>query len=256
MPDLWHGDCLEILRYIPDHSVDLVLTDPPYGTTDNQWDTPLDLAAIWPQLRRVGRPTTPVLLFAQLPFLADVAISNRAELRYAWVCEKGNATGFLNANRAPMKAYEQVLVFYRAAPKYNPQMEKGDPYIKRPGKGKKSSNYNGHYDDIGTVSDGRRYPRDIISKDKWSWAGETLVHPTQKPVRLLEYLICTYTDPGDTVLDFTMGSGSTGVACVRTGRNFIGIERDADYFATAKKRIAEAVEIKELEDAQTTIGGM
>ena len=255
MPDLWHGDCLEILRYIPDHSVDLVLTDPPYGTTANQWDTPLDLAAIWPQLRRVGRPTTPVLLFAQLPFLIDVAISNRAELKYAWVCEKGNATGFLNANRSPMKAYEQVLVFYRAAPKYNPQMEKGNPYI-RHRKGEKSSNYHGHFDDTSTVSDGCRYPRDIISKDKWSWAGETLVHPTQKPVRLLEYLIRTYTDPGDTVLDFTMGSGSTGVACVRTGRNFIGIERDADYFATAQKRIAEAVEIKELEDAQTTIGGM
>lgn len=154
-----------------------------------------------------------------------------------------------------MKAYEQVLVFYRAGPKYNPQMEKGNPYI-RHRKGEKSSNYHGNFDDTSTVSDGCRYPRDIISKDKWSWAGETLVHPTQKPVRLLEYLIRTYTDPGDTVLDFTMGSGSTGVACVRTGRNFIGIERDADYFATAQKRLAEAVEIKELEDAQTTIGGM
>lgn len=256
MLDLRQGDCLEVLRDIPDHSVDLVLTDPPYGTTDNQWDTPLDLAAIWPQLRRVGRPTTPVLLFAQLPFLADVAASNRAELKYAWVCEKGNATGFLNANRAPMKAYEQVLVFYRALPKYHPQMNRGKPYERKPTEAKASPNFNGPYRDIGTVSDGRRYPRDIIGKDKWSWAGETLVHPTQKPVRLLEYLIRTYTDPGDTVLDFTMGSGSTGVACVRTGRNFIGIERAADYFATAEKRIAEAVEIKELEDAQTTIGGM
>lgn len=170
MPDLWHGDCLEILRYIPDHSVDLVLTDPPYGTTANQWDTPLDLAAIWPQLRRVGRPTTPVLLFAQLPFLIDVAISNRAELKYSWICEKGNATGFFNANRAPMKAYEQVLVFYRAGPKYNPQMEKGDPYI-RHRKGEKSSNYRGPFDDTSTVSNGRRYPRDIIGKDKWTWGG-------------------------------------------------------------------------------------
>lgn len=240
---LIHGDCIEELKELPDGCVDLVIADPPYGTTRNRWDTPLDLDSLWPELWRVCRGGgSPVLLFSQQPFTSALGASQLRNLRYEWVWQKPQGTGFLNANRAPLKAHENVLVFYRKAPRYFPQKwDKGEPWHgtgTTPGMSRRSSNY-GKFDprirgtDHGTTL---RYPLDVVQfnnlgRNKWS------IHPTQKPVDLLEYLIRTYTEPGDTVLDFCMGSGSTGVACARTGRDFIGIELDDHYFEVASERI-------------------
>lgn len=237
---LIHGDCIEELRRLPDACVDLVLADPPYGTTRNRWDTPLDLDALWPELWRVCRGGgSPVLLFSQQPFTSALGASQLGNLRYEWVWQKPQGTGFLNANRAPLKAHENVLVFYRKAPRYFPQKwDKGEPYHKAYHFGRKSENY-GAYDPAAKRTDRDttlRYPTDVV---RFNNLGRTksVLHPTQKPVDLLEYLIRTYTEPGDTVLDFCMGSGSTGVACARTGRDFIGIELDDRYFEVARERI-------------------
>lgn len=226
------GDCIEAMRQIPDGSIDMVLADPPYGTTANKWDRTLPLEKMWWELRRVIRPNGAICLFAQQPFATDLINGSRREFRYEWVWEKVSAQGFLNANRMPLRAHELVLVFYKKLPTYHPQLTKGKPY-KGSGESRMTSNYHTRRN-ISRDNDGFRYPRDVQKFD-----GERGLHPTQKPVALLEYLIRTYTDPGEIVLDFTMGSGSTGVACVNTDREFIGIELDKGYFDLAKKRIEE-----------------
>jgi site-specific DNA-methyltransferase (adenine-specific) len=235
MIDLYNGDCLELMKSIPDHSIDMILSDPPYGTTkSNDWDKPVDLSALWTQYKRVIKSGGAIVLFSQLPFACDLIAGNRKQFRYEWVWEKDCAVGFLNANRMPLRAHENILVFYDRLPTYNPQMNAGKPYArKRHGH---TTNYNVNTQRLSTVNkDGKRYPRDVIRFQK-----ETGFHPTQKPVALLEYLIKTYTNESDTVLDSFMGSGSTGVACVNTGRSFIGMELDKNYFKIAQNRIAEA----------------
>lgn len=171
MVELLQGDCLELLSTIPDHSVDLVLTDPPYGTTANEWDMPIDMAEAWPELWRVCRQAAPVLLFAQLPFLADLVVSAPNTYRYDWVLEKPRATGFLNANKMPLKAHEHILVFYQKNGKFSPQYERGTAYITKRRKREKSSNYRGGYGPGISQSNGDRYPRDLLHKDKWTWGG-------------------------------------------------------------------------------------
>ena len=255
MVELLQGDCLELLSTIPDHSVDLVLTDPPYGVTRNEWDVPLPMDIIWPELWRCGKENAAVLLFCQMPYLVDLFNSQRDAYRYDYVCCKSRVTGFLNAAKMPLKRHEHIFVFYRNLPKYNPQFSKKTPYERKRKPSQKTKNY-GNYTSTNTESDGRRYPCDVIESELWPIGGGENHHQTEKPVPLLEYMIRTYTDPGDTVLDFPMGSGSTGVAAVRQGRNFIGIERDPDYFAIAQKRLDEAQALKEFEDAQITIGGI
>lgn len=236
------GDCLERMKEIPDGSVDLILADPPYGTTQNKWDSVISLPKLWNELKRVIKPNGAIVLFAQTPFDKVLGASNIEMLKYEWIWEKPKATGHLNAKKAPMKSHENILVFYSKPPTYNPQKTDGVPYK---GSGGKSKNDNyGNFDAIREGSiDGSRYPRTNIS-----FTHEVKpVHPTQKPVALMEYLIKTYSNEGKTVLDFTMGSGTTGVACVNTNRNFIGIEMDEGYFNIAKDRIEKAIESKKVE---------
>ena len=233
--ELLHGDCLELMKYIPDKSVDMILADLPYGTTRNKWDSIIPLGLLWEQYERVIKDNGCIALFAQTPFDKVLGFSNLKLLKYEWIWKKNIATGHLNAKKMPMKEHENILVFYKKLPTYNPQMIKGEPYVnKRKPVNDNGSNY-GYIERTDTINDGTRYPKSILEFDR-----EIGFHPTQKPVPLLEYLIKTYTNEGETVLDNCMGSGSTGVACLNTNRNFIGIELDDKYFEIAKQRINEA----------------
>ena len=227
------GGCLELMKDIPDGSIDMILCDLPYGTTKNKWDSVIPFEPLWEQYNRVIKDNGAIVLFSQMPFTVDLVASNYKDFRYEWIWEKLSASGHLNANRMPMKKHENILVFYKKLPTYNPQFTEGKPYVAT--YSTHSSNYGKQKDNITTINDGKRYPVDIIK-----FNNDRGLHPTQKPVELLEYLIKTYTNEGDTVLDNCMGSGSTGVACVNTGRNFIGIELDGGYFEIAKSRIEEA----------------
>lgn len=236
------GDCLEVMPRLAAEKfkADLVLADIPFGTTNCKWDSVIDTSKMWSCLDMIIEPHTAILLFAQQPFTSTLGYSNLKNLRYNWVWEKTQGTGFLNAKRMPLKCHEDILVFYKKIPAYYPiktyghirkvvsaehqiKCSAGDIY-------RKHDNY-GNYDST------ERYPRSVLKfkTDKQTSA----LHPTQKPVALLEYLICTYTKKGDTVLDFAMGSGSTGVACRNTGRKFIGIEIDPTIFQTAKERLRQ-----------------
>ena len=235
MINLMQGDCLERMKEIPDGSVDMVLADPPYGTTACKWDSIIPLEPMWEQLKRIIKPNGVVVMTAQTPFDKVLGASNLSMLKYEWIWEKTAATGHLNANKAPMKAHENILVFYKSQPTYKPQKTTGhkpvNSYTKRNGDGE-------CYGKTVEVSGGGntdRYPRSIqiFASDKQ----KIKLHPTQKPVALMEYLIKTYTNEGETVLDFTMGSGTTGVAAKNLNRNFIGIELDDGYFDIAKSRI-------------------
>lgn len=234
MIKLMHGDCLELMKEIPNQSVDMILCDLPYGTTQNKWDSVLPLDKLWAEYRRVCKGA--IVLTAQAPFDKVLGVSNLPMLKYEWIWRKEAGTGFLNAKKAPLKNHENVLVFYDKPPTYNPQMLTGfKPYRQKKGGG--TSNYGADsVDVVVTESNGERYPLTVLDfpRDKGKF------HPTQKPVALMEYLVLTYTDEGDTVLDNTMGSGTTGVACMNTGRKFIGMEQDAKYFEIAQKRIHDA----------------
>ena len=231
--ELWHGDCLELMKDIPDGSVDMVLCDMPYGTTRNNWDRVIPLDSLWKEYKRVVKKNGAIVLFAQTPFDKILGASNLDMLKYEWIWEKSQGTGHLNAKKMPMKAHENVLVFYKRLPTYNPQMREGKPYTCKSGRG--STNYR-ELKSVITENKGYRYPIDILK-----FNSDKGFHTTQKPVELCEYLIKTYTNEGETVLDNCMGSGSTGAACVNTNRQFIGIELDEGYFNIAKKRIEEAV---------------
>ena len=236
---LINGNCLDVMPWIPDESVDMVLCDLPYGTTRNKWDSVIPLDKLWGEYKRVVKPDGAIVLFAQTPFDKVLGASNLDMLRYEWVWQKDSGTGFLNAKKMPLKIHENILVFYQTLPVYKPQMRTGfKPY--KAVKGHHGSCYGVDKGAV-TESDGTRYPIDVLNFQR----DKSKVHPTQKPVDLLGYLIKTYTNEGETVLDNTMGSGSTGVACVNTGRNFIGIELDPDYFAIAKERIQKAKETKD-----------
>lgn len=238
MIKLMLGDCLERMEEIESGSVDMVLTDPPYGTTQCKWDSMIDLDLMWEQLKRIIKPTGAIVLFAQTPFDKVLGCSNLGMLRYEWIWEKGNATGFFNANKMPLKAHENILVFYNHLPTYNPQKTQG--HVRKTA-GKKPINSEVYSNTItkSYYDSTSRYPRSVqkFSSDKQ----KENYHPTQKPVALVEYLINTYTNEVETVLDFTMGSGTTGVAAKKLGREFIGIEMDDGYFKTAKERITQTV---------------
>ena len=242
---LLQGDCLEVMRSIPDGSVDLILTDPPYGTTACKWDSVIDFDLMWAELKRVIKPNGAIVLFGSEPFSSALRMSNIKGFKYDWVWLKSRTVGFLNAKNAPLKKYEHIHVFSegmtangskRNMP-YNPQGLVEINEIR-------SSVSQGADTVVGTrpsrrnkyISKHKGFPSNILEyKNEPSQQ-----HPTQKPVPLLEYLIRTYTDENETVLDFTMGSGSTGVAALNTGRKFIGIELDPTYFAIAKNRIENA----------------
>lgn len=234
------GDCMEVLPTLEDKSVHLILADPPFGTTANTWDKALDMDAIWPHIRRVRTPAAATLLFAQQPFASDLIRSNRCEYRYEWVYCKRNPAGFLNSHKMPMRAHELILTFYVRLPTYNPQMQSGGKRYIRRRAANTTTNYRSYSTSV-TVNDGSRYPTDVLS----GLAIQRGAHSTQKPTDLLAYLIRTYTDPGDMVLDFCMGSGSTCVAALEEGRRAIGIELDRGYYDTAVRRCREALERKD-----------
>jgi hypothetical protein len=232
---IYCGDCLDLMREIPDKSVDLVLTDPPYGTTGNEWDVPVPFGPMWEQFTRlVVNDRSPIVMFGMPPFSSELIVSNKRMYRYSWVWDKIAPVGHLNAKLAPLRRYEMIMVFSRKAPAYYPQMQRGKPYVRRR-QGFSKSNY-GAYGPSDTKNLGTRYPTDII--DQFHNASRSgRIHPTEKPVSLLEYLICTYSRPRDVVLDPFIGSGATAIACIHTGRHFIGIEKHEPYFLKAQERI-------------------
>ena len=239
MYDLMRGDCLELMKQIPDDSVDMVLCDLPYGMTQNKWDAVIPFEALWAEYRRIRKPSAAIVLTAAQPFTSALIMSNPKEFKYQWVWDKVQPTGHLNAKKKPMRRHEDVIVFYAEQPIYNPQLTEGKVIKRTAGKAPQSTNY-GHFESVGGDSGTTRQPTTILQVSSGRSPNARTVHPTQKPVALMEYLIRTYTNKGDTVLDNTMGSGTTGVACANTGRKFIGIEMDEKYFEIAKDRIDKA----------------
>ena len=235
--ELIQGDCLEKMRDIPDGSIDMILVDVPYGTTACKWDSIIPLEPMWEQCKRVIKPNGAMVLTASQPFTTTLIVSNMKQFKYCWVWEKSKATGFALCKKRPMKKHEDICVFYQKQPTYNPQglIEKDKPSINKGSRGKKGNVGGEVYGGLNkdAIQTHTNYPLSII-KHQVEWRP---VHPTQKPVALMEYLIKTYTNEGETVLDFTMGSGTTGVACKNLNRNFIGIELDLTYYDIAKKRI-------------------
>ena len=230
------GDCLERMTEIPDGSVDLVLTDPPYGTTACKWDAVIPFEPMWAQVMRVLKPNGAAVFMASQPFSSALVMSNPKWFKHDWVWHKNKATGHLNAKRRPMRAHEDVLVFSGGQLAYRPQMTDGH----RPMNAYTQTSNGDCYGSTRRPSGGGatvRYPRSVQDFAVVNNDDPDKVHATQKPVSLMEYLICTYSDAGETVLDFAMGSGTTGVACRKSGRRFIGIEKDAEIFSSAQSRV-------------------
>lgn len=238
---LYQGDCLEVMDRLINEGVkvDAIITDIPYGTTQNKWDSAIPFDEMWNRLKKLRSDRTPIVLFGSEPFSSALRMSNPKEYKYDWVWNKVAKGNFLNAKRQPLRQTEDITVFYKKQCLYNPIMEtrgkprRKDSYNKSKGDGdscygafENQSSFNNVY-----------YPSNLIQFSNASQSGK--LHPTQKPVELMKYLIETYTNEGDTVLDFTMGSGTTGVVCVESGRKFIGIELDKEYFDIAKNRIEE-----------------
>lgn len=231
-----HGDCLEVMKQIPNDSIDMVLCDLPYGTTNCKWDSPIDLNKLWLMYDCLVKQDGAILLFAQCPFDKILGSTRINQLRYEWIWHKTEATGHLNSKKAPMKAHENILVFYKKPPLYNPQKTHG--HIRKTAtadRAKKMSECYGKQAGITYYDSTDRFPRDVItfSTDKQ----HSKLHPTQKPVALCEYLIRTYTFENDTVLDNCIGSGTTAIACINTKRNYIGIEKEKKYYEIAKERV-------------------
>lgn len=237
---LHHGDYLEYLATIPSGSVDMILTDPPYGTTAADWDTAPDMVAMWREFRRVIKPNGAMLVFAQIPFSISVCNGNIKDLRYEIIWQKARPVGHLTATKKPMQGHENIFVFYKSAPTYNPQMRPGKPYVSHGNTTSKLYGKEGFRQQ--KINTGERYPTTIMRAS----AGHSVkdrYHPTQKPVEMLAELIRTYTNPGDTVLDPFAGSGSTGVAAVQIGRNFLGSELDEKFYNIANNRISGLVNL-------------
>jgi site-specific DNA-methyltransferase (adenine-specific) len=242
---LMQGDCLELMKQLSDASVDLILCDLPYGTTSCAWDGIIPFGALWAEYRRVAKPNAAIVLTASQPFTTALIASNMREFRYCWTWKKNRATGFANAKKQPLRQVEDVVVFYRAQPTYNPQG------LVRINKTRKNSTQGGQTIQGSAVGSAKGGLRTIGAEYVQEFTGyptaflefqsERGHHPTQKPVALMEYLVRTYTNEGGTVLDNCMGSGTTGVACMNAGRRFIGMELDTEYFAIAQQRILAAI---------------
>ena len=241
--NLWlmQGDCLERMKEIESGSVDLILTDPPYGTTKCSWDSIIPLEPMWEQLKRVIKPNGAIVMTASQPFTTTLISSNMKMFKYCWVWEKSKATGHLNAKKRPLVKHEDIVVFYGKQPTYNPQglIEKDKPTISKGNRGSKGVGSSGECYGIATKDAIQTHTNYPLSLTKHNVDTKAEFHPTQKPVALMEYLIKTYTNEVETVLDFAAGSFTTGVACKNLNRKFIGIELDQGYFDIAKKRIEQ-----------------
>lgn len=235
---LHHGNCLDLMPSLPEHSANMILCDLPYGTTACKWDSVIPFEPLWAAYRRIAAPGAAIVLTAAQPFTSALVMSNPREFRHEWIWRKNQGTNPMNANRQPMKNHESVLVFCGGVLRYNPQMWKSTPYGGFTAKNGATTGevYGAALSVRRANPEGTRYPLTVQD-----FKMEKGLHPTQKPVALMEYLIRTYTNEGDTVLDNCMGSGTTGVACANTGRRFIGMEMDAGYFAVAEHRVTAAV---------------
>lgn len=235
--ELWQGNCLELMSNISDKSIDCIITDLPYGTTQCKWDTIIPFEPLWEQYNRVIKDNGAIVLFGTEPFSSYLRLSNLKNYKYDWIWDKVKGTGFLNAKRQPMRNHELISVFYKKQCTYNPQKTYGHKMKKSYRSKDLQTDVYGEMKNDYTYESTERYPRSIqvFSTDTQN----SSLHPTQKPVALIEYLIKTYTNEGETILDSCMGSGTTGVACVNTNRKFIGIEMDEKYFEIAKRRIEE-----------------
>ena len=242
MINLMLGDCLEKMKEIPDGSIDMVMTDPPYGTTACKWDSVIPLEPMWEQLKRIIKPSGAIVMTASQPFTTTLIASNIKMFKYCWVWDKNTITGFMQAKTRPLKGHEDIIVFgsFKLAAQYFDGIYNPVGLIACGEKAYSNKRKDDHITgsrNPGIAKSNKGYPRDVIN-----FKSETkTVHPTQKPVALMEYMIKTYTNEGETVLDFTMGSGTTGVACVNLGRSFIGIEMDENYFNIASDRIKGTV---------------
>ena len=236
---IYNEDCLVGMSAIPDKSIDMILCDLPYGTTRNKWDTVLPLDWLWDEYNRIIKDSGAIVLTAQTPFDKVLGASNIENLKYEWIWVKPSGTGHLNAKKMPLKNHENILVFYKKLPTYNPQMTKGTPYTQKSGRA--SSNYNPQ-ERVTTVNEGYRYPL-TVQKFK----SEKGLHPTQKPVELFEYLIKTYTNEGETVLDNCMGSGTTAIACINANRKYIGFELDEGYYKASIERVNNHMKDKQID---------
>lgn len=249
--DLKQGDCLELMKEIPDQSIDFICCDPPYGTTSIKWDEVLDFNLMWEQYGRIIKPKGVICLFGSQPFSAQLICSKLDWFRYELVWNKNKCGSPGLAKYRPMKTHENILIFYKdSGGTYNPQMEVGEPYSRT---SKNPEGYVGRKNDHGYglkprksfSNEGTRYPKSIINISR-DFSAQQQVHPTQKPVPLLEWLIKTYSNEGETVLDNCMGSGSAGIAAIKLGRKFIGMESDSEYFDIAQDRILNAINPLEL----------
>ena len=245
MIDLRKGDCLELMKDIPDKSIDAIIADLPYGTTACKWDTIIPFEPLWKQYKRIIKDNGAIVLTASQPFTSALVMSNPDWFKYEWIWEKSHPTGFASSKYKPLKYHESVLIFCEGKTVYNPQMTKGKPNhsmgkIVNGGQIKSESQVN--ITAIQSQQSENKFPKSVQKFSNPRFKG---MHPTQKPVALFEYLIKTYTNENDVVLDNTMGSGTTGVACVNTNRNFIGMELDDKYFEIAEKRINDTIKDKQ-----------
>jgi DNA modification methylase len=253
MIDLRLGDCLEVMKTIKDNSIDAIITDPPYGTTACKWDSVIPFDLMWEQLNRIIKPNGAIVLFGSEPFSSALRMSNIKNYRYDWIWHKNLGGAFALAKKMPLKRHEIISVFYSKQPTYNPQMQEySESTKKRFRNGQKINTDKQKENRTGEITNIKRtdykidyskgtYPTSVKFFKRPHIANGNSLHPTQKPTELMEYLIKTYTNENETVLDFTMGSGTTGVACVNTNRNFIGIEMDENYFKIAKERINKII---------------
>ena len=241
--NLMKGDCLERMKEIPDCSVDLVLTDPPYGTTQNKWDSVINLEEMWKELKRVVKPNGACVLFSAQPFTTNLIYSNMKCFKYSMVWKKSKCGSPLTAKYKPLTKHEDVNVFslHKKTLNYYPQMSVGKPYKRQPTKAKANNHGYGINNNVFTDNKGTRHPTTILDFPQ-QWRRQDQIHPTQKPVELMEYLIKTYTQENETVLDFTAGSMSTAIACINTNRNGIMIEKDEHYFKVGSDRVAQALQ--------------
>jgi DNA modification methylase len=236
---LLYGDCLELMQGIEKHSIDAIITDPPYGTTACKWDSVIPFNLMWEQLNRIIKPNGAIVLFGSEPFSSALRMSNINNYKYDWIWYKNQRTGFLSAKFQPMKSYETISIFYKESGSYYPIKVKRE-------KAKSGNKFNypteiyGGKKHLRTLQDDKVNPHNVIDFIKTLHGSDKRLHPTQKPVQLMEYLIKTYTKENQTVLDFTMGSATTGVACINTNRNFIGIEKEEKYYKIAQERIDKA----------------
>lgn len=243
LKDVLLGDCFDLMPDIPDKSIDLIFADLPYGTTKCKWDSILPLDKLWEQYKRVIKDNGCILLFAQTPFDKVLGCSNLEMLKYEWIWEKTQATGFFNSKKMPMKAHENILVFYKKPPTYNPQKTKGhkpvNKFTKKVTIQNKTDVYGESKIDITGGGDTERYPRSVqvFSSDKQKTKLDGTIHPTQKPLKLVEYFIKTYTNRGDLVLDNVAGSGTTAVACENLKRQYIVMEKEEEYYNIILKRL-------------------